>query len=68
MGTYRAPLVADLILFCFERVLMLSLSDNKEGDVIKEINSTLRYLDGYLNIGNPYFEHMASRHISQKFK
>ena len=47
---------------------MFSLSDNKEGDVIEKINSTLRYLDGYLNIGNPYFEHMASRHISQKFK
>ena len=47
---------------------MLCLSDNKEGDVIEEINSTLRYLDGYLIIGNPFFEHMASRHISQKFK
>ena len=34
---------------------MLSLSDSKEGDVIEEINFTLRYLDGYLNIDNPYF-------------
>ena len=28
MGTNCAPLVADLVLFCYERDLMLSLSDN----------------------------------------
>ena len=28
MGTKCAPLVADLILFCYERDFMLSLSDN----------------------------------------
>ena len=35
---------------------MLSLSDNYEA-----FNSTLRYLDGLLNIDNPYFEQMVSQ-------
>ena len=30
MGTYCAPLVADLFLFCYERDFMLSLSDNNQ--------------------------------------
>ena len=45
---------------------MLSLSDNKEGDVIEEINFTLRYLDGYLNIGNPFFLNTWQVDISRK--
>ena len=28
MGTYCAPLVADLFLFCYERDFMMSLSDD----------------------------------------
>ena len=43
-----APLVADLFLFCFERDLMLSLSDNNQTDIIEAFNSTSRYLDYYL--------------------
>ena len=35
MGTICAPLVADLFLFCYERYLMLSLSDNNQTDLIK---------------------------------
>ena len=34
MGTNCAPLVADLILFCYERDFMLSLSDNNQTDII----------------------------------
>ena len=75
MGTNCAPPVADLMLLVlFEIVFMLSLSDNKEGDVIEEINSILRHvLDGYLsicflNIDNPYLKQMTSRHISQELK
>ena len=37
MGTYCAPLVADLFLFCYERDFMLSLSDNNQTDIIKLI-------------------------------
>ena len=34
MGTNCAPLVADLFLFCYERDFMISLSDDKQTDVI----------------------------------
>ena len=34
MGTNCAPLVADLFLFCYERDFMMSLSDDKQVDVI----------------------------------
>ena len=66
MGTNCAPLVADLFLFCYERDFMMSLSDDKQADVIDAFNTTSRYLDvkkiktkflrctGYLNsIKNP---------------
>ena len=33
MGTNCAPLVADLFLFCYERDIMLCLSDNNQADV-----------------------------------
>ena len=38
MGTNCAPLVADLFLFCYERDLMLSLSDNNQTDIIEAFN------------------------------
>ena len=59
MGTYCAPLVVDLFLFCFEGDFMLSLSDNNQLDIIEAFNSTSRYLDDLLNIVNPYFEQMV---------
>ena len=34
MGTTCAPLVADSFLFCYERVFMMSLSDDKQADVV----------------------------------
>ena len=43
MGTNCAPLAAGLFLFCYERYFMLSLSDNKQGDVIEALNPTSRY-------------------------
>ena len=54
MGTNCAPLVADLFLFCYERDVMVSLSDNNQTDIIEAINSTSRYLDDLLNIDNPF--------------
>ena len=53
MGTDCAPLVSDLLLFCYERDFMLSLSDNNQADIIEAFNSTSRYLDDLLNIDNP---------------
>ena len=61
MGTNCAPLVADLFLFCYERDFMMSLSDDKQADVIDAFNSTSRYLDDILNINNVYFENMVSQ-------
>ena len=54
MGTNCAPLVADWFLFCYERDFMLSLSDNRQTDIIEPFNSISRYLDDLLNIENPY--------------
>ena len=48
MGTNCAPLVADLVLLCYERDFMLSLSDNNQTDIIEALNSTSRYLVTYL--------------------
>ena len=42
-GTNCAPLVADLFLFCYERDFMMSLSDDKQADVIDAFNTTSRY-------------------------
>ena len=61
MGTNCAPLVADLFLFCYERDFMLPLSDINQTDIIGAFNSTSRYLDDLLNIGNPYFEQMIGQ-------
>ena len=55
MGTNYVPIVADLLLFCYERDFMMSLSDNNQTDFIEAFNTTSRYLDDLLNIDNPYF-------------
>ena len=34
IGTNYAPTVADLFLFCYERNFMMSLSDDKQVDII----------------------------------
>ena len=52
---------ADLFLFCYERDFMMSLSDDKQADVIDAFNTTSRYLDDILNINNVYFENMVSQ-------
>ena len=61
MGTNCAPLVADLFLFCYERDFMMSLSDDKQADVIDAFNTTSRYLDDILNINYVYFDNMVSQ-------
>ena len=61
MGTNCAPLVADLFLFCYERVFMKSLSRENQADIIEAFNSTSRYFDDLLNIGNIYFDQMVDR-------
>ena len=63
MGTSCAPLVADLFLFCYKRDFMMSLSDDKQADVIDAFNTISRYLDDILNINNVYFDNMVSPNI-----
>ena len=43
------------VLFCYEINFMMSLSDDKQGD-IEAFNSTFRYLDDLLTIDNTYFD------------
>ena len=40
MGTNFDPLVTDLFLFCYERDFMMSVSDDKQADVIDASNTT----------------------------
>ena len=61
VGTTCAPLIADFLLFCYERNFMASLSYSKDDEIIQAFNSTSRYLNGILNIDNPYFEDMVGR-------
>ena len=61
MGTNCAPLVADLFLFCYERDFMMSLSDDKQADIIDAFNTTFRYLNDILKINNVYFDNMVSQ-------
>ena len=61
MGAYCAPLISDLFLFCYERDFMMSLSDDKQADIMDALNTTSRYLDGILNIKNAYFDTMVSQ-------
>ena len=50
MVTSCAPLVADSFLFCYERDFMMSLSDDKQADIIDAFSTTSRYLDNIFNI------------------
>ena len=61
MGTNCAALVADVLLLCYERDFMMSLSDDKQADIIDAFNTTSRYLVDILNIHNGYFDNMVSQ-------
>ena len=61
IGTDCAPLVAYLFLFYYERDFMVSLSDDKQANVIDVFNTTSRHLNDILNISNVYFDNMVSQ-------
>ena len=67
MGTYYAPLVADLFLFCYEKDFMLSLSDDHQSEIIEAFNTTFQYLDDLLNIDNTFFDSRVSHIYLQNF-
>ena len=59
IGTYCAPLIADLFLYCYERDFMSKLQESKRFDLIDKFNDTSRYLDDIFTIDNPTFaEHI----------
>ena len=55
------PLLADLLLFCYARDFMVSLSYDKQADIIGALNTTSRYFDDILNINNVYFDNIVSQ-------
>ena len=54
-------MAADLFLFSYERVFMVSLSDNKQVNITDTFNTTSRYLDDMFNINNGYFDTLVSQ-------
>ena len=40
---------------------MMSLSDDKQADIIEAFNTTSRYLDDISNINNNYFDNMVRK-------
>ena len=61
MGANCAQLVADLFLFCYERAFMMSLSDDKQADIIDAFYTISKYLYDIWNINNVYFDNMVSQ-------
>ena len=51
IGTNYAPVIADLFLFGYERDFMMSLSDDKQADII----DTFKH---YIQIFEWYFKHL----------
>ena len=61
MGTNCDPVVVDLFLFCYERDFMMSLSVDKQADIIDTFNTTSIYFMIFLHINNVYFDNMVSQ-------
>ena len=55
MCTNCTPLVADLYLFCYERDFIISLSGDKQADIIVAFKTTSQYLDDILYINKCLF-------------
>ena len=53
--------IADLFLFCYEWDFKMSLSDEKQADIIDALNTTSRYLDDILKTINVYFDNIVSQ-------
>ena len=47
---------------------MMSLSDDKQADVIDAFNTKSRYFDGILNINNVYFDNMVCQIYSSELQ
>ena len=60
VGTNCAPLVAELLLYCYERDFMLSLKPDSQADVINASNNTFRYWDDIFVFSLSIFDSMVS--------
>ena len=47
---------------------MMSLSDDKQTDIMDAFNTTSRYLDDILNINNVYFDNIVSQIYSSELQ
>ena len=47
---------------------MMSLSDEKQAEIIRAFNNTSRYFDDILNINNVYFDNMVSQIYSSELQ
>ena len=68
MGTNCAALVEDLFFWCHEQDFMLSLSDDKQADIIVAFYTTFRYLDYISAINNIYFDNMVGQIYPSEFQ
>ena len=68
MDTNYAPLVAGSYLFCYESGFMISLSDDKQADIVDALNTAFRYLDDILNINNVYLDNGISQIYSSELQ
>ena len=46
----------------------MSLSDNKQADIIDTFNTTYRYVEDVFNFGNVYFDNMVSQIYSSELQ
>ena len=61
VGIRRMSVVAFLFYYMYERDLMMSLSADKDTEIVEAFNSASRYLDDLLNIYNTYFDGMVKQ-------
>ena len=64
MGTHCAPLIADLLLYDYEKCFMSNLKSSERFDLIDKFNDTVRYLGDIFIIDNPDF----AKHISDSYQ
>ena len=50
-----------ILVLLYERDFIMSLSVDKQTDIIDTFNTTFRYLDDNLNIDNIHFDNMVSQ-------
>ena len=56
IGTNCAPLIADLLSYCYDRDYMSQLHKSERCDLINTFNNTSQYLDDIFTIDNLEFE------------